>query len=355
LIEVPSTDKATFALDELIHIQEDGQYTLLFANCNSGGLNAQLLPDPNAKSRHGISYLGFVLFYAFLAVYTASLFISYLRTLLQKKRESRHPMQRYLFVIMLIAFDDFAFRAFTFRALGAGPNWVWSKFFIYAAVAFPVLKRGMSMCLGILIAKGYGIVDQNTGRSLPPIINLGVVYTGLVAFRDYMSVQSFDLMVPLDGDSDFPMFSNVAAIVTVIVFLMDMLIAIWIVYALHTTIHKLRDEEEQVNQGRQKELVQQQLKNYVRLRQLILVSMAIATPWWIIRLLARVKGRMTFSSDFHTFIFAAIVHLIYLIILTNVSILWRPRLGTQPSDVEKPLRRSEDESTQQETSTLLFL
>lgn len=129
-IPVPSGDE-TFGLDELIHIQEDGQYTLLFANCQEGGLNVQLLADPNTGSRNRLSYLGFILFYAFLAVYTASLFISYGRSLIAQTRETRHPMQRYLFVIMLIAFDDFAFRAYAFRALDAGPGWVWSKLFIY--------------------------------------------------------------------------------------------------------------------------------------------------------------------------------------------------------------------------------
>mmetsp|Transcript_42765 Transcript_42765/g.103450 ORF Transcript_42765/g.103450 Transcript_42765/m.103450 type:complete len:514 (+) Transcript_42765:97-1638(+) len=355
LIQVPSSSAAaaneTFSFDEVIQIKEAGQYTLLFANCDYGGSNVQLLPDANAGKRgRRISYLGFILFYAFLAVYTASLFITYGRGLATKKRELRHPIQKYLFFTMLIAFDDFAFRACTFRALDAGGNWVWSKLFIYTAVAFPVLKRGMSMCLGILVAKGWGIVDQTSmeGRSMAQIINLGVVYTGLVAFRDFMSVQSFDLMVPLDGDSDFPMFSNVATIVTIIVHTMDILIAIWIVIALNSTIRHLGERGDSMDES-------DELENYLRLRKLILVSMVVATPWWIIRLLGRVEGTAVFSSQSHTFIVAAIVQLLYVVILTNVSILWRPRPRTETA--EKPPRpeRPEDESTQQETSTLLFL
>lgn len=185
------------------------------------------------------------------------------------------------------------------------------------------------------------------GRLLAQIINLGVVYTGLVAFRDYMSVQHFDLMVPLDGDSDFPMFSNVASIITVIVHTMDILIAIWMIFALNATIRNLRVFDES-----------NQLENYLRLRQLIVVSMVIATPWWIIRLLERVEGTVVFSSEFHTYIVAAIVQLLYVVILTNVSVLWRPRRKSQAGGAaekpNRPERPTEDDSTQQETSTLLF-
>lgn len=28
------------------------------------------------------------------------------------------------------------------------------------AIAIPVLKRGMSMCLAVLIAKGFGVVEE---------------------------------------------------------------------------------------------------------------------------------------------------------------------------------------------------
>ncbi|CAJ1969784.1 unnamed protein product [Cylindrotheca closterium] len=356
LIQIPSSANETFAFDEMLQIKETGEYTLLFANCDYGGLNVQLLPDASAgkKRDRGLSYLGFILFYAFLAVYTASLFISYGRNLMRKTRATRHPMQKYLFFTMLVAFDDFAFRAFAFRALGAGPNWVWSKLFIYAAVAFPVLKRGMTMSLGILVAKGWGIVDQQNSRlSLAQVINLGVVYTGLVAFRDFMSVQYFDLMVPLDGDSDFPKFSNVATICTVIVHTMDILIGVWMVFTLNGTIRNLRrGDTTNIESSNQQH---RELENYVRLRQLILISMVIAAPWWIIRLLQRVEGTIVFSSEYHTFIVAAIVQLLYVVILTNVSVLWRPRPSTQ-SDAEKPRqeRVTEDDSTQQETSTLLF-
>ena len=144
------------------------------------------------------------------------------------------------------------------------------------------------------------------------------------------------------------MFSNVATICTVIVHTMDLLIAKLMVYTLNVTIRNLRGAGDQSHQHLD-------LENYVRLRQLILASMVIAAPWWIIRLLGRVEGIVVFSSEYHTFIVAAIVHLLYVVILTNVSVLWRPRPSTQ-SNAEKPRveRPPEDDSTQQETSTLLF-
>ena len=110
------------------------------------------------------------------------------------------------------------------------------------------------------------------------------------------------------------MFSNVATICTVIVHTMDLLIAKLMVYTLNVTIRNLRGAGDQSHQHLD-------LENYVRLRQLILASMVIAAPWWIIRLLGRVEGIVVFSSEYHTFIVAAIVQLLYVVILTNVSVL----------------------------------
>lgn len=137
LIKVPSSPDSTFFMDRedelsFIHVEEAGQYTLLIANCDYGGLNVELLPDFRMEDSVRSHYIGFIVFYACLAVYTLGLTIAHGRNLARQRKSTRLPVQTYLSVTMLVTFNDLAFKAFNFRGLSASEHWAWSKIFIYA-------------------------------------------------------------------------------------------------------------------------------------------------------------------------------------------------------------------------------
>jgi hypothetical protein len=130
-----------------------------------------------------------------------------------------------------------------------------------------VLKRGVSRCLGVMVAMGWGVVRDSLGPALIKIIILGVLYSGLTLVRDFFIVAAEDVQT-ISMSTKYYELMDFAWILTLLVILINLIFYFWIISALNSTTEYLRN----MNQT-------SKLKRHLRLRCLILTSLVIVGIW----------------------------------------------------------------------------
>jgi len=335
-LDVPQAVNTPFDFpeaDSLFHIKEKGDYVLLMGNCFDDGLDVLEMGSMEWKSENrgyvpGHLY-GLMFFYAALTVYYFVLAFFY-KCGMRIFQDAAIPIQKYIFATILLGFLELLCRAIDLGYWDM--NGQRSVYVLYASLGLGVLKRGISNSLGVMVAKGWGIVRESLGLALAKIIMLGLIYTGLTGFRDFSLIVAEEDVEKISVTEETELF-DIALILTLVIMVLDLIFYFWILDSLNATTDYLRN----MNQT-------SKLRRHLRLRCLMLTSMTIAAAWLIFTIVDKVTGGIL-RRDQKWFL-DGVMQLNYTLIMTGVAFLWRPNANAKDyaMQMEIPTMGGDDEN-----------
>lgn len=188
--------------------------------------------------------------------------------------------------------------------------------FIIIALALGTLFQASLSCLGVMVAKGWGVVRDTLGMTLCKIILLGLVYSGLALVRAFLKAASSSAqLVSSKEQEEF----DLALVLTLVIFCINVGFYFWIIYSARATAEYLKN----MNQT-------SKLRRHLRLQCLIITSMIISVALTGANAIQALSGpRFPYAvepimSYDQVWIIKAVGYANYLFILIGVTILWRP-------------------------------
>jgi hypothetical protein len=206
---------------------------------------------------------------------------------------------------------------------------------LFAALLLGVLKRGISRCLGVMVAMGWGVVRDSLGTTLIKIVLLGLLYSGLTLFRDFLVVVASEDVQTLSVSTEEELI-DFALFLTPMIIIINLIFYFWIISSLNATTEYLKN----MNQT-------SKLRRHLRLRCVILTSIAIAAGWLVFSIVDVFTGIL--STD-QMWIMEGAMQGNYLFVLTGVAILWRPNSNAKDyaMQLELPALGGYDEDEENE-------
>jgi Lung seven transmembrane receptor len=295
---VPQSTDQKFNLTEAkFDIENSGEYVLVISNCNDFGLEVLAFGNMEWKSANGNlpgDMFGLMLFYGALTVFYFFLVVWYYCGM-RVYQDASIPIQKYILGTMLLGLFEVLLRTtdlviwndnglrnngvmYTGQSflsevflpvLCTNLNSLLSNFVLdhFPAMSLGVLKRGVSRCLGVMVAMGWGVVRDSLGPALVKIIVLGILYSALTLARDFFIVAAEDVQT-ISMSTKYYELMDFAWILTLLVILINLIFYFWIIFASNSTTEYLRN----MNQT-------SKLKRHLKLRCLILTSLIIVGIW----------------------------------------------------------------------------
>jgi hypothetical protein len=211
---------------------------------------------------------------------------------------------------------------------------------LFAALLLGVLKRGISRCLGVMVAMGWGVVRDSLGTTLIKIVTLGLLYSGLTLFRDFLVVVAAENVQTLSISTEDELF-DFALFLTPMIIIINLIFYFWIISSLNATTEYLKNMNQTMK-----------LQRHLRLRCIILTSIAIAAGWLVFSIVDVFTGIL--STD-QMWVMEGAMQGNYLFVLTGVAILWRPNSNAKDyaMQLEVPALGGYDEENELELSCVV--
>ena len=199
------------------------------------------------------------------------------------------------------------------------------------ALTLGVLKRGISRCLGVMVAMGWGVVRESLGATLAQIVFLGLLYSGLTLFRDIFVVVAEEKVSTITTSAEEELV-DLALLLTPVIILINLIFYFWILRSLNATTEYLQN----MNQT-------SKLLRHSRLRCIFIFSFVVAAGWLVFTIYDVFFDVLTTDQ---TWILEAVMHVNYLLLLTGVAFLWRPNANAKDyaMQMELPAFGEDDEN-----------
>ena len=298
--------------------EPSGKYVMVVANCNeSNGRDLTVSGEYTWSSVHGYlpgnlfgeMYFFMVLFVCYLVVFTVY------GCKMNTYREAIIPIQKWMLATIGIGLLEVFFKA--------GDLWVWNVdgdrfwFSLYTGVVVGTLKRAISRCLVVMLCLGWGVTCDTLGSKFKTIVMLGVIYAGLSATRDVMTVLAITENEILSVSEETEIL-DVVTILTFCTSLLDVIFYLWIFRALSQTMEYL----ESMNQAIK-------LKRYLRLRLILLISVLFAFLWTMFGIVDSYNEQRMVTEEENGWVLNAVWEVNYLMVLIGLSCLWAPEPGAK--------------------------
>lgn len=290
--------------------KKSGRYVVIFANCDDSGRDILVSGTASWKSVHGYlpgNLYGFMFFYAALTIVYFVLVLWY-GISMHLNVESRIPIEKWVLTTIILGLLEMLFKLgdfFVWNEDGYQENWI-----AIIGIVTGVCKRGLSRCLIVTVALGWGVTRDSLGRKLKWITISGMIYVGAAASRELMIVLAVEEAQELSERIEEDLFDIYTGL-TFVVAAIDVMFIMWILDGLASTMEYL----ESLNQTRK-------LKRYLSLRCLFLFSVLFATVWAIFAIATLYADGIMREED--AWILDGALELNYLIVLFGVAVLWRP-------------------------------
>jgi Lung seven transmembrane receptor len=337
-VSVPSSTEMEFVMnddDAIFEIQYTGNYVMILANCNDYGMDVIATGDMTWVSVGGYlpgDEFGLMYFYAALACAYIVLALWYYCGM-KRYQDAAIQIQKFILATIMLGLLEASFRGLDL--------YVWNMYgkrsdgVMYAALTLGVLKRGISRCLAVMVAMGWGVVRDSLGRTLCQIVILGLVYSGLTLARDYLVLAAEKVeLVNLTEEEEL---LDLALILTPLIIFVNVVFYFWIITSLNSTTDYLRN----MNQS-------SKLRRHLRLRCLIITSLVIVGVWLIFSIVQVFTNTLTQEW---AWVLEAVMHVNYLFILVGVSILWRPNSHAKDYAMQMELSPDADDGNELELSS----
>lgn len=295
-----------------------GKYVLVVSNCNDDiGRNLTVSGQYVWKSSHGYlpgNLFGEMYFYLSLIVVYLVLFAFY-GVKMSIHGDAIILIQKWVLTTIGIGLLEVFFKA--------GDLWVWNVdgdrfwFSLYTGVIVGVLKHAISRVLIVMLCLGLGVTCDSIGGKMKKVVTLGVVYAGVAAARDIMTVLAITENQVLSTTVETELLS-IVMLLSLITALIDVIFYLWIFSALSGTMQFL----EGLNQSRK-------LKRYLRLRMILLLSVLFAVVWTVFGIVDSNNNQRIVNEEVNGWILNAVWDLNYLFVLVGLSCLWAPEAGAK--------------------------
>jgi len=288
----------------------NGKYAVVFANCNDLGREVIVEGKTVWKSRHGYlpgDLFGLMYFDAFLFLLYFCILLWYGITM-KMYEDANIPIQTWIFGTISMGCLELFFRA--------GDLFVWnedgSRFWVafYVGVMVGVLKRGVSRCLIVMVALGWGVVRDELGSVMKKINFLGGLYIATSLVCDIMTVVAYTEVQKISQEEEQELF-DVVSILRIVIAVIDVTFYVWIIDSLNATMEYLESNNQT-----------SKLLRYLRLRCILLFSILFAVIWSVFGMVNTVDEGIV--EDEQNWILDASMELNYIFVLMGVAILWRP-------------------------------
>ena len=190
-------------------------------------------------------------------------------------------------------------------------------FSLYTGVLFGVMKRAISRVLIVMLCLGWGVTCDSLGSKFKAIVMLGLVYAGVSAARDVMTIISITENEILSHNQEEEILDVVTILAFVTAFI-DVTFYLWIFDALNQTMQYL----ESMNQSRK-------LKRYLRLRLFLLLSVLFAVMWSVFGLVDSYNSQRMINEEENGWVLTAVWEVNYFVVLMGLSCLWAPEAGAK--------------------------
>ena len=177
-------------------------------------------------------------------------------------------------------------------------------------VVLGVVKRAISRTLIIMVALGWGVIRDNL-TNMKKIYFLGLLYVGTACAGEIMTIIAVDDMNVI-SDKEETELIDVITILTFAVAAIDVTYLLWALDALNSSMQYL----ENMNQNTK-------LRQYLRLRCFLLLSMLFAVVWATFGIVNAYMDT-PMLEDKQEWAIGAAWEINYLFILIGVACLWRP-------------------------------
>jgi hypothetical protein len=200
------------------------------------------------------------------------------------------------------------------------------------AIFTGVVKRGISRCLIVMVALGWGVVRDSLGSTMRVLVVLGAIYVGASAAQSLMLILLVEDTKTLSFGEEEELVDVMMAMTSAVKTL-NFIFIVWIIYALNGTMKYL----ENMNQSRK-------LMRYVRLRRIFLLSIIFAVVLEVFSF-DDANDEEGIVREEQEWVIDAATELNYLFVLITVAILWRPNPSAKDYAfvMELPAMGGEDE------------
>jgi hypothetical protein len=134
-------------------------------------------------------------------------------------------------------------------------------------VVVGVLKRGISRCLVVMVALGWGVIRDDLGAVMNRINYMGGVYIAVSLVRDSMTVVAYTEVQKISQEEEDELF-DIVSILSLVIALIDVMFYMWIIDSLNATMEYLEGMSQT-----------SKLLRYLRLRSILLFSILFAVVW----------------------------------------------------------------------------
>lgn len=182
---------------------------------------------------------------------------------------------------------------------------------MYVGVTVGVVKGAISRCLLIMVSLGWGVVRDSLGDQMKKISLLGLIYLFTAFCRDVSErvfVEEVHILSVNEEEAIYDFFT----LFTLVTAAIDVICYMWILDALNSTMQHL----ENMNQT-------MKLKQYLRLRLILLLSILFALFWTVLGVVNTTMDTAILSEN-QDWIIPAAWSVNYFGILVSIAALWRP-------------------------------
>jgi hypothetical protein len=289
-----------------------GQYVVLFANCNPrDGREVVVSGTTVWKSKDGFlpgELFEFMYFYLAMTIIYFVLLLWY-GISMRLNEESRIPIEKWFLMTIVLGLVEMFFRTSDYM--------IWNEdgyrqdLAMYMGIFMGAVKRGISRCLGVMVALGWGVVTDSLGSNLRTIVVLGSIYIGVSGAQSLMLIFAVEDMKTLSFEEEEELF-DVVTVLTFVTAALDVIFIMWILDALNGTMESLE------NMGQSRKLMR-----YLRLRCIFLFAILFAVVWAIFSLVDTYDEQGIVREE-QEWVIDATTEINYLFVLIAVAILWRP-------------------------------
>lgn len=173
-----------------------------------------------------------------------------------------------------------------------------------------VLKRGISRCLIVMVALGWGVVRDDLGPVLNRIRFLGGLYITTSLVCDLFAVVAYTEVQKINQEEEVE-FVDIVTILRLAILLIDVLFYVWIIDSLNASMEYLESMGQTTK-----------LQQYLRLRCLLFFSILFAAMTTVFGAVNDFGEGIVDNEE--GWVVGAFAEANYLFVLMTVAILWKP-------------------------------
>eukprot|EP00339_Tiarina_fusa_P001565 CAMPEP_0117049942 /NCGR_PEP_ID=MMETSP0472-20121206/34480_1 /TAXON_ID=693140 ORGANISM="Tiarina fusus, Strain LIS" /NCGR_SAMPLE_ID=MMETSP0472 /ASSEMBLY_ACC=CAM_ASM_000603 /LENGTH=541 /DNA_ID=CAMNT_0004763531 /DNA_START=35 /DNA_END=1660 /DNA_ORIENTATION=- len=309
----------------------NGKYVVIFANCNDEGRPVKVDGKTIWKSYGGFlpgDLFGLMYFFAFMFFVYFGMMIWYGVTM-KMFEDANIPIQGWIFGTICMGCLELFFRTGDLFVWNEEGNRFWIAF--YVGVIVGVMKRGISRCLIVMVAYGWGVVRDELGATMKKITFLGGLYIAVSVVRDIMTVVATTEIQKISQEEETELL-DVVTILSIVILVIDVTFYLWIIDSLNATMEYLENMSQTAK-----------LLRYLRLRSVLIFSILFAVILAVFGIVDNYDEGIVDQEQ--EWVLAAAMELNYIFVLMGVAILWRPQENAKEYAyvMELPAMTSDDD------------